>query len=140
MASRGMTQTAFFVLVALTDEPRHGYGIVQEVDALSGGRVQLRIGTLYGVLDRLAADELIELDREEAHQGRLRRYYRLTDAGEAALSEEAERMADGARTAARRVEGRRGGASAGNPGGATEKPASSPPHGSVRPGLAGGGA
>jgi DNA-binding PadR family transcriptional regulator len=135
-----MTQTAFFVLVALTDEPRHGYGIVQEVDALSGGRVQLRIGTLYGVLDRLAADELIELDREEAHQGRLRRYYRLTDAGEAALSEEAERMAEGARTAARRVEGRRGGASAGNPGGATEKPASSPPHGSVRPGLAGGGA
>ena len=53
MASRSMTQTAFFVLVALTDEPRHGYGILQEVDSLSEGRVQLRIGSLYGVLDRL---------------------------------------------------------------------------------------
>ncbi|WP_314176273.1 PadR family transcriptional regulator [Streptomyces winkii] len=134
MASRGITQTAFFVLVALTDEPRHGYGIVQEVEALSGGRVQLRIGTLYGVLDRLAEDELIELDREEAHQGRLRRYYRLTDAGEDALSEEAERMAHGARTAADRVAGRRRGA----PG--KQAPGQSPAHGAARPGLAGGGA
>jgi len=127
-----MTQTAFFVLVALTDEPRHGYGILQEVDALSEGRVQLRIGTLYGVLDRLTADQLIELDREEAHQGRLRRYYRLTDAGETALREEAERMAEGARTAARRVAARRSSASS---SGRKPKPSDR-----ARPGLAGGGA
>ena len=125
-----MTQAAFFVLVALTDAPRHGYGIVQEVDALSEGRVQLRIGTLYGVLDRLAEDGLIALDREEAHQGRLRRYYRLTEDGESALSAEAERMAAGARTAARRVAARR-------PSPAGDGPAA---HGPVRPGLAGGGA
>ena len=125
-----MTPTAFFVLVALTDEPRHGYGILQEVDSLSEGRVQLRIGSLYGVLDRLTEDELIELDREEAHQGRLRRYYRLTDAGESALSEEAERMAEGARTAARRVAARRP-----SEGGGQARPG-----GARRPGLAGGGA
>ncbi|MER5884005.1 PadR family transcriptional regulator [Streptomyces sp. NPDC001941] len=98
-----MTQAAFFVLAALVDEPRHGYGILQEVDALSEGDVQLRVGTLYGVLDRLTADGLIALDREEVHQGRLRRYYRILDAGEAALSAEAARMASSARTVSERL-------------------------------------
>src|SRR5690606_38569299 len=41
-----MTEPTFFVLTALVGEPRHGYGIVGEVDALSGGRVQLKIGSL----------------------------------------------------------------------------------------------
>ncbi|MEV4899255.1 PadR family transcriptional regulator, partial [Nonomuraea sp. NPDC055795] len=80
-----ITEPMFLALTALVDEPRHGYGIVQEVSGLSGGRVQLKIGTLYGVLDRLAAEELVELDREEVLQGRLRRYYRLTDKGAEAL-------------------------------------------------------
>lgn len=39
-------------------------------------RVEPKIGSLYGVLDRLSADGLIEADREEARDGRLRRYYR----------------------------------------------------------------
>ena len=78
MAGKPMTGQAFFVLTALAGGPRHGYGIVGEVEELSGGRVQLKIGSLYGVLDRLAVEGLIEADREEAHDGRLRRYYRLT--------------------------------------------------------------
>ncbi|MFF4607397.1 PadR family transcriptional regulator [Streptomyces sp. NPDC001339] len=98
-----MTHAAFFVLTALADEPRHGYGILREVEELSEGSVQLRVGTLYGVLDRLVKDELIALDREEVQQGRLRRYYRLTDSGERALTAEAERMAAGAQAAARRI-------------------------------------
>jgi PadR family transcriptional regulator PadR len=81
MAIRSMTGQAFFVLTALADGPRHGYGIVREVAELSQGRVKLKIGSLYGVLDRLSADGLIEPDREEAHDGRLRRYYRLTGTG-----------------------------------------------------------
>nr|BFE74104.1 hypothetical protein GCM10020092_074050 [Actinoplanes digitatis] len=64
-----MTEPAFFILTALIDAPRHGYGIVGEVADLSGGRVRLKIGTLYGVLDRLVTDGLVELDREEPHQG-----------------------------------------------------------------------
>ncbi|WP_327419564.1 PadR family transcriptional regulator [Streptomyces sp. NBC_01233] len=104
-----MTRTAFYVLSALADEPRHGYGIVRETEALSQGQVRVRIGTLYGVLDRLAADGLIEPDREEVHRGRLRRYYRLTDSGEAALSAQARQMASGARAAARRIAARRAG-------------------------------
>jgi PadR family transcriptional regulator PadR len=85
-----MTGQAFFVLTALADGPRHGYGIVGEVADLSQGRVTLKIGSLYGVLERLAAEGLIEPDREEAHDGRLRRYYRLTRDGRRALGEEAE--------------------------------------------------
>ncbi len=93
----------FLALTALVDEPRHGYGIVQEVDRLSGGRVRLKIGSLYGVLDRLAVEGLVELDREEVAQGRLRRYYRLTDSGAAALEEEAARLAVNARAATDRL-------------------------------------
>src|SRR5580698_11310595 len=90
MTNRSMTAQAFFVLTALADGPRHGYGIVREVVELSQGRVKLKIGSLYGVLDRLSADGLIEPDREEAHDGRLRRYYRLTADGRRALAAEAD--------------------------------------------------
>ncbi|HVM00638.1 MAG TPA: PadR family transcriptional regulator [Egibacteraceae bacterium] len=103
MTTRPMTEPAFFVLTALVDEPRHGYGILGEVDALSGGRVELKVGTLYGVLDRLVSDGLVELDREEIHDGRLRRYYRLTEPGSEALAAEAERQAANARVAAKRL-------------------------------------
>lgn len=125
MASKGMTTAAFFVLTALADQPRHGYGILREVDELSDGAVQLRVGTLYGVLDRLTADGLIVLDREEVHDGRLRRYYRLTDEGAGALDAEAERMAAGASAAKQRIaEGRKAPGAAANP--------------TTGPGLAGG--
>ena len=92
-----MTGQAFFVLTALADGPRHGYGIVGEVADLSEGRAKLKIGSLYGVLERLTAEGLIEADREEAHDGRLRRYYRLTPGGRGALAEEAELRAATAR-------------------------------------------
>src|SRR5271169_4489443 len=103
MAVRPMTGQAFFVLTALADGPRHGYGIVGEVDELSQGRVKLKIGSLYGVLDRLAAEGLIEPDREEAHDGRLRRYYRLTPDGRRALADEAELRAATARVVRARL-------------------------------------
>ena len=98
-----MTGQAFFVLTALADGPRHGYGIVGEVAELSQDRVRLKIGGLYGVLDRLAAEGLIEPDREEPHDGRLRRYYRLTGDGRRALAEEAELRAATARVVRARL-------------------------------------
>jgi PadR family transcriptional regulator, regulatory protein PadR len=103
MATRVMTEPAFFILTSLVDAPRHGYGIMGEVAKLSDGRVRLRVGTLYGVLDRLVGDGLVELDREEVQQGRLRRYYRLTEAGSRALAAEAERQAANARLASERL-------------------------------------
>ena len=98
-----MTQPTFYVLTALAGGPRHGYGIVGEVSDLSQDRVRLKIGTLYGVLNRLVDDGLVELDREEVQQGRLRRYYRLTEAGSQSLAEVAARQAADAKVAVDRL-------------------------------------
>jgi DNA-binding PadR family transcriptional regulator len=98
-----LTEPAFFVLTSLVDEPRHGYGIVGTVEEISDGRVRLKVGTLYGVLDRLAAEGLVEPDREEVASGRLRRYYRLTETGRGALEAEADRQAANARAAVTRL-------------------------------------
>jgi PadR family transcriptional regulator, regulatory protein PadR len=87
-----MREPTLFILASLTGGPSHGYGIVQKASDLSEGRVRLTAGTLYGALDRLAAEGLVELDREEVVSGRRRRYYRLTGAGETALADEADRM------------------------------------------------
>lgn len=96
-----MTEPAYLVLLALADGPRHGYGIVQEVLALSDGDVRLGAGTLYGVLDRLVAAGQVKPDREEVVDGRLRRYYRITESGSAAAAAETERLATLARRARR---------------------------------------
>ncbi|MEY9904722.1 PadR family transcriptional regulator PadR [Catenulispora sp. MAP12-49] len=103
MKALGRTEPVFLILTALIDEPRHGYGIVQEVRRITDGRVDLRIGTLYGALDRLAGDGLIAKHRDEVESGRLRRYYRLTDAGAAVLAAEASRMAADAAVALARL-------------------------------------
>jgi PadR family transcriptional regulator PadR len=105
LGGMAVTEQAFFILTALVDGPRHGYGIVGDVAELSQGRVSLKIGTLYGVLDRLVADGLVELDREEVQQGRLRRYHRLTDAGGKVLAVEAQRHAANAQVATERLAG-----------------------------------
>ena len=87
-----MREPTFWILTALASEPRHGYGVIQQVSALSDGEVILQAGTLYAALDRLAADGLVEVDREELVAGRARRYYRLTNGGASALVAETERL------------------------------------------------
>lgn len=91
------------ILTALAREPLHGYGIVTEVSQLSEGRVGLRPGTLYGALDRLREDGLVASDREEVVDGRLRRYYRLTDEGAATLREAVEQTRRNVDAAAKRL-------------------------------------
>jgi PadR family transcriptional regulator len=94
-----MRAPTFWILTALASEPRHGYGVIQEAAALSDGRIRLQAGTLYAALDRLAAEGLVEIDREELVDGRARRYYRLTRSGAGALSAETERLRAGLRAA-----------------------------------------
>ncbi|WP_434444716.1 PadR family transcriptional regulator [Lentzea sp. E54] len=106
MSGRVMSEQTFLVLTALAEEPLHGYAIVQAVEQLSEGRMVLRVGTLYGVLDRLVADGLAERDREEVHQGRLRRYYKLTDSGVRALQAEVARLSANVRAASAVLRGR----------------------------------
>lgn len=90
----------------------HGYGVIQEVAALSDGRVSLRPGTLYGALDRLSEQGLVVQEGEEVVEGRLRRYYRLTDPGAALLDVEIQRMTSNAKAAAARLRRRAGGSAA----------------------------
>lgn len=87
-----MQEATFLILTALAAGSQHGYGIISDVRNISGGRVRLRPGTLYTALDRLRTDELIEVDREEIVDSRLRRYYRLTALGEKRLAIEAARL------------------------------------------------
>jgi len=106
----GMQEPTFLILTALAGEPLHGYGVIQQVTALSAGRVTLRPGTLYGAIDRLVGEGLVEAEREEVVGGRLRRYYRLTDEGANRLAAEAERLRRDAETATARLrERQRGG-------------------------------
>jgi DNA-binding PadR family transcriptional regulator len=103
MSKRAMQETTFLILTALAQGPQHGYGIIQDVRRISGERVALRAGTLYGALERLDSGGLIAMDREEVVDGRLRRYYRLTDEGSARLAEEARRLQESAATALQRL-------------------------------------
>ncbi|BFU46790.1 PadR family transcriptional regulator [Krasilnikovia sp. MM14-A1004] len=108
-------------MTALAAEPTHGYGVIRAVETLSDGDVVLRPGTLYGALDRLAEQGLVEVDREEAIDGRLRRYYRLTDHGAAALAGQVARLRRNADAAEARL----------------RRPAGRPVLGTMSPGLAG---
>lgn len=83
----------FHIMLALADGDKHGYGIKREVEFRTGGIVSLGPGTLYGTLQRMLADELIEECAERADaQGERRRYYRLTKLGRQLAAAEAERL------------------------------------------------
>ena len=103
MAKRAMQEATFMILTALAAGSQHGYGIIADVQAISAGRVQLKAGTLYAALERLRADKLIEVDRQEIVDSRLRRYYRLTPAGAEVLAGEAARLQANARVAMSRL-------------------------------------
>ncbi len=96
-------EPTFLVLSALADAPRHGYGVMREVEVMSGGRVSLRAGTLYAVLERLLDDGYVAESGQEVVGGRLRRYYSLTDDGAALLEQESQRMTANAKEAAKRL-------------------------------------
>jgi DNA-binding PadR family transcriptional regulator len=104
MTARAMQEATFLILTALAAGCQHGYGIITDVQEISGGRVRLRAGTLYTALDRLRADELIGLDREEVVENRLRRYYRLTPKGSGLLAAEASRLQANATAALSRLD------------------------------------
>jgi len=80
------------ILTSLASGDKHGYAISQDVKRLSDGRVVVRAGTLYSALDRLAEQGAVVVSGEEVIDGRLRRYYRLTDQGASLLADEALRL------------------------------------------------
>jgi DNA-binding PadR family transcriptional regulator len=98
-----MREPTFMILTALAAGPQHGYGIMTDVERISDGRVTLRAGTLYAALDRLTRDGLIAPDREEVVEGRLRRYYVISDEGRRSLGAEVARLRRNAEIAAARL-------------------------------------
>ncbi len=84
-----MTETAYYILLSLTT-PRHGYGIMQHVEELTGGRIRIGAGTMYGTLAKLEQQSLIaageEVDRKKN--------YGLTDKGQRVLMLELARLGE----------------------------------------------
>src|ERR1700728_2375519 len=103
MTELSLREPTFLILTALAAGAQHGYGIMTDVAEISGGRVRLRAGTLYAALDRLSTDRLLEADREEIVDNRLRRYYRLTPEGRTRLAEETARLRANVAVAASRL-------------------------------------
>ena len=87
-----LTPAAFHVLLALADGPLHGYAILKGVEEATGGAVRLSTGTLYGLIGRFLADELIvEMAPAKADDER-RRPYKLTPLGRDVAAAEAARL------------------------------------------------
>ena len=70
MNRTAIQEPTFLILTALAAGPQHGYGIMTDVARISGDRVKLRAGTLYAALDRLRADGIIDVDREDVVDSR----------------------------------------------------------------------
>ncbi len=83
----------FHILLSLAQGPRHGYGIMKEVERESAGAVRLEIGSLYRLLARLLESGLIEDADPASNDIERRRYYRITRPGRRVLKTEAERLA-----------------------------------------------
>jgi len=88
-----LTPLSLQVLVALADAPRHGYGILKEIEATSREPVRTSTGTLYLAIQRLEQEGLIEEDREHGGSDARRRYYQLTDLGREVAAAEGRRLA-----------------------------------------------
>jgi PadR family transcriptional regulator, regulatory protein PadR len=102
---RRLREPGYFVLASLMDGPLHGYAIIKQAADLSGSRVKLTAGTLYSALDRFSNDGWVEAVGDTVVDGRLRRSYRLTQAGLAVLAEEAQRLDEDAAVVASRLPG-----------------------------------
>ncbi len=90
-----LTPAVFAILLALVDQERHGYGIMQEVAFRTDGKLRMGPGTLYGSIKRMLADGLIRESGERpdpALDDERRRYYRLTDFGQRVAQAEAHRL------------------------------------------------
>ena len=82
-----MTETAFYILYCL-QTPQHGYGVVQQVERLTGGEIRLAPGTMYGSLSKMEKDGVIAFVREEEK----RKLYAITPLGREVLGLEIKRI------------------------------------------------
>lgn len=85
-----LTEALFYILLTVR-KPNHGYGITQEVEELTGGRVTLGPGTLYGAIQSLAKKDWIRIYSEDT-ESRKKKEYIITDEGRAVFEAEKARL------------------------------------------------
>ena len=94
---RPLPPAVFHILMALTEDDKHGYAIIQAIAARTDGRVRIGAATLYRSLQRMLEDGLVtELDERPApdDDDERRRYYRMTPLGRKVARAETQRLAD----------------------------------------------
>ena len=91
MPQLALTEAVFYILLSL-QKPLHGYGIIQNVEELSGGRVKLAAGTLYGALNSLVEKGWIDALPENPESRK--KEYVITQNGLAVLKEELARLSE----------------------------------------------
>lgn len=82
-----MTETAFYILLSLT-KPRHGYGIVKHVEEITGARIRLGSGTVYGTLTKMQKDGVITVFADEEKKT----LYEMTEIGKKLMTAEISRL------------------------------------------------
>lgn len=87
-----LTEAVYYILLSLL-QPRHGYGIMQNAETLSGGRVRLAAGTLYGALNTLLEKGWITA-LPQIHDARNKKEYQITEEGRAVLRGEIDRLTE----------------------------------------------
>ena len=89
MANTALTEAVYYILLSLL-QPRHGYGIMQNAEALSGGRVKLAAGTLYGAINSLLEKGwIMALPGEKDSR---KKEYAITEEGKTILKSEIQRL------------------------------------------------
>ena len=86
-----LTESYFYILLCLSEGAKHGYGIMQQTNELTGGRVKIGSGTMYGATSNMMKKGWIE-ECMDSSDGERRRSYRLTDAGLQVLKDECDRL------------------------------------------------
>lgn len=90
--SAPLTEALFYILLALRN-PNHGYGIIQEISEMTGGRVVLGPGTLYGAINSMLSKEWIRLYSEEK-ESRKKKEYLITERGLKVFNQEVKRLSE----------------------------------------------
>ena len=85
-----LTESMYYILISLT-KPNHGYGIMQQVEEMTNGRVVLGPGTLYGALNTLLEKRWIEIFSQD-DESRKKKEYLLTDSGKEVINNEMMRL------------------------------------------------
>lgn len=102
-----LTEAFFYILLSLSQTPSHGYGIMQDVERMSGKRVRIGAGTLYTALGALRKKGLIQSAAAPDGSDPRRKMYAITQSGQHALQAEANRLQDMVKTAQKILQGAR---------------------------------